>query len=574
MSAGCNTSKDRCPRSLFATLLCVAAAGTFLAQSSNAEKLPEGLSRYNPAGLSAEWQYEGVAFFGYPLSTTGADLVPVYRLHNPSRGYLLTASDGESMDALKEGYVREGIAFYAPRKGSIPIYRVRNKRNGCYSYSSKTSGAADPDSSVEGLAFYGVDNGLGGPRASGVPVWRYKNSASDCYLFTASRESPYQVGAFYFGSFSPSASNIINGTRRVYGRQNDWWGGVDDFYGAQPGIPANRRGWDADWSELKPAIGYYNQQSVDVLEEHIQQAADAGLTFFSFYWYWSEAKHSELYPEALTSFLQARNSSRMRFNLTLYAHPWSNDMAITTDNAHAVVDQLVHYFKAPQYLRLPDGRPVFSIGDARNIRPPSGAACTTDQCYLMAIGNFLSLLKIASIKELGVAPFIEIQAGVPAWDKEQDADAITCLVPPFTIAGGTAYPQFTTKIFTQLSGPGKPISPCMLENFDERPRQDILIPDRSAVRYLVGKSNAAFRNNLQVAKDFADKDFVRSGSPASHIVYLYAWNEWHEGGIIEPNAKTGSTTLNIITDVFQLPRVHSRCLDDGQCQVATPGALH
>ena len=113
--------------------------------------------------------------------------------------------------------------------------------------------------------------------------------------------------------------------------------------------------------------------------------------------------------------------------------------------------------------------------------------------------------------------------------------------------------------------PGKPVSPCMMQNFDERPRQDVQIKERAAVRYFVGKTDALFRQNLQAAKQFSDHAFAKDGSPASRIIYLYAWNEWHEGGILEPNTATGARDLNIVTDVFSLPRLPSRCLEGNAC---------
>jgi len=105
----------------------------------------------------------------------------------------------------------------------------------------------------------------------------------------------------------------------------------------------------------------------------------------------------------------------------------------------------------------------------------------------------------------------------------------------------------------------------MFENFDERPRQDLQIADRTAVRYFVGKTDAAFRHNLAATKQFSDSEYLKDHNAADRIIYLYAWNEWHEGGILEPNVATGAADLNVVTDVFQLPRSPSRCLDQGMC---------
>lgn len=536
-----------------------------------AKEMPDELSRFNPAGLSQEWQYEGTAFRALPNPRSGRGDVAIFRLYHTQRGFLLTASASEVSAAERQGFMRQGVAFYAPIKSDVPVYRFRSATNGSFYYSVDRREAASMSSGDEEIAFYAADlpsdlrSTVADTDGATVPVSRYKNSPTQYYLFTAGRESRYRIGVFYFSSFSSSAKNIINGTRKVYGRENDWWGGVKDFYGNEPGIRQDTRGWGGDWSDLKPAIGYYDQKSVATLEKHIQQASDAGLSFFSFYWYWSNAKHGELYPEGLASFLHARNANLLRFNLSLYAHPWDDDMAITPDIAPEIVKNLVSYFKDPKYLRLPDGRPIFVIGDDSNIRLAKGEKCSTSECHVRAMNNFLGLLKQVSIQTLGVAPFVQIQAGAPAWADDKALDGITCLTPPYKIGAGTPYPYFTQEIFAPLADQGKPVSPCMLENFDERPRQDIVIPDRSAMLYFVGKTDTLFRHNLEVAKQFADTSYLAHSNPASLIVYLYAWNEWHEGGIIEPTAHSGARTLNTVTDVFQLPRVASPCLDRGQC---------
>jgi len=350
--------------------------------------LPSGLSRYNPAGLATNWVYEADAFNVLREPDSSGTTIPVIRLQHPQRGYFLTLSPKEVEIAEKSGFVEQGIAFYVVGTSSIPVHRFRIPTTGGYFYA--TNGATVPDKGWvdEGVAFYASPPQADDAAATSVvAVARCREATSGRYLFTAGRESPYKVGVFYFGSFSPSAKRLIDATARVYGRQNDWWGGVEDFYGKQPGIRPDTRNWPGSWPYLKPAIGYYNQDSVDTLRKHIHQAADAGLSFFSFYWYWSNKKSDEYYPEALNSFVHEDTNGLLKFNLTLYAPPWEDDMVINSTNAAAVVSKLVEYFANPNYLRLPDGRPVFAMGDHRNIRGLNGKKCevTDNPCFVRAV---------------------------------------------------------------------------------------------------------------------------------------------------------------------------------------------
>lgn len=540
----------------------VGAALCTLAIAAHAADLPAGLSRFNPAGLAAEWTYEGVAFRA--LSKPGADTVPVHRLRHPQKGYRLAASEEEREAARGEGFEAERVVFHAPAKGGVAVHGYRDDAGHRF-YSAERKPPSPGGWTDAGVAFRGYARGTG--PADAADVWRYRRGDSGTWLFTASDESPYVVGAFYFGLFSPSGTQSIEGTERVHGRKNDWWGGVSDFYGREKGIPADRRGWSGDFSELKPAIGYYDQRSVDTLEKHIRQASDAGLSFFGFYWYWSRAKQGERLPEAMRSFLAARNPAGLRFNLALYAHPWDDDMAIDPSNQDAVIAKLLEAFADARYLRLPDARPVFVIGDVRNIRADDGKKCGTTPCMVAATGRFVAALKAASRAKLGVQPFVQMQPG-PGWDAIAQADGATCLLPPVEVAGGTPYPRLDASVFAPWAKSGRPFSPCMMENFDERPRQDVQIRERAAVRYFTGKTEALFRNNLGAAKRYSDEAAARGEGPAARIVYLYAWNEWHEGGILEPNATTGARDLNVVTDVFQLSREPSRCLDQGECAAA------
>jgi hypothetical protein len=393
-------------------------------------------------------------------------------------------------------------------------------------------------------------------------------SVAAALLLFASRagaaDSPYIVGAYYFGSFAPSAKELIAGTSRVYGRQGDWWGGVRDFHG-DAGVKADTRGWSGDFSRLKPAIGYYDQSSTATLEQHIREASDAGLSFFSFYFYWSRATGGERQPEALRSFLAARNPQRFRFNLSLYSHPWDDDMSIAGDEYEKLARHVAKYFADPRYLKLPDGRPVFVIGDTGNLRAPDGSKCSTNACSGQAANRLIELIGRFAREEGVAAPFVQVQAGAQGWDVVSAAQGVTCLVPPIVVGPGTPYPKLEPNVFAPLANGGKPVSPCMFDDFDERPRQDIAIRERGTVRRFVGKTDDAFLHNLATARAFSDAQWAKDHDPAARIVYLYAWNEWHEGGILEPNAANGAHDLDLVARAFGLARKPSPCLDEGRC---------
>jgi hypothetical protein len=58
-----------------------------------------------------------------------------------------------------------------------------------------------------------------------------------------------------------------------------------------------------------------------------------------------------------------------------------------------VANRLVDYFAMPNYLNFSDGRPVFVLGDFRNIRDADGKKCADAACSAKAAGAFLGALR-------------------------------------------------------------------------------------------------------------------------------------------------------------------------------------
>jgi hypothetical protein len=107
--------------------------------------------------------------------------------------------------------------------------------------------------------------------------------------------------------------------------------------------------------------------------------------------------------------------------------------------------------------------------------------------------------------------------------------------------------------------PGKVLMPCFMQNLDDRPRIGVM--GRARSDHFTDHSSTNFALGLQDVKTWIDAQ----DDELSHFVTLYAWNEWHEGGRIEPNACEGALYLNLISDVFQLPIGEHPCRISGDC---------
>jgi len=112
------------------------------------------------SALQNGYSLQGAGFYAYTSPGSDTDLVPVYRLYNPSfTNYFYTTSTNERDTAVSHGFTNQGIAFYAYNSSvnnSVPIYRSFSDAHG-YFYTASAS-ERDYASTIkwayQGVAFY------------------------------------------------------------------------------------------------------------------------------------------------------------------------------------------------------------------------------------------------------------------------------------------------------------------------------------------------------------------------------------------------------------------------------------
>lgn len=367
---------------------------------------------------------------------------------------------------------------------------------------------------------------------------------------------PPRVGAFYFGSFS-SADNdpqIIDGGLEVYGPPADAWAGVRQFY---PNGALQWTGTDA-FLQLKPEIGYYDQLDPQVLRQHILQAKAYGLSYFAFYWFWDNepGEFDEWLNDGLESFLTVKDdpetypgTTGFEFYLTLAQMPQDLRYADWPDGP---VAKLVSYFSHPAYLKI-GGRPVVHILDTRfsaidddELAIVTAGAPLSDGAATSNAENFIALLQVRTAAALGVHPIVLMSSELPYARAVGNSEGLSCLHPGAISWGPSSYATFTQGIqpFLTSSSTPKPMLPCVTSGFDERPREDIvwyLRPgpggaDPYPARYFLESNHpdvrlAYYSEALDQVKHWMDTHTDAFG--LSRMLTIYAWNEWHEGGILE-----------------------------------------
>jgi hypothetical protein len=118
----------------------------------------------------------------------------------------------------------------------------------------------------------------------------------------------------------------------------------------------------------------------------------------------------------------------------------------------------------------------------------------------------------------------------------------------------------------------KPTMRCAMSGFDERPRTGLYFPagQPSQARYFKDDTKAQF----PAAMESTRRDM--EGEPATVVdndLTVYAWNEWAEGGHIEPNVRDHSYYLEALQKTFGLiPRDASVPAPPAPPHPATSGA--
>lgn len=428
-----------------------------------------------------------------------------------------------------------------------------------------------------------------------------------------------RVGAYYFGSFSSGShdEDIVAFGQQVYGSStNPWWSGVRQFF------PGGNREWGCTaWQapnhqafiQLKPTLGYYDQSQPQVLYQHIRQAKRFGLSHFSFYWFWENRwfDNPSLYPydeylnDGLESFLAVKASpgtypdaGGFEFYLNLAGMPL--DLRYVNhqpDPLHpSPMARLVGYFKHPSHMKI-GGRPVVVIGDtsrtaidnAQRLRLQSGGVLTPAEAKTNA-ELFIAALQAATYADplLGVYPIVLTD---PSYPDVANSEAHTCLHPGGIPWGGaTSFAQFVEGIEAYLTR-SKPMLPCVTSGFDERPREDVVwflrnpnmpdprlpppsptppvnpaLHDPLPARYFWESTSpdarlAHYEESLQRVKHWMDNPPVGASDPYGlrRILTIYAWNEWHEGGILEPAQRCTQIGVNLPGQTPQCPTGQSCC---------------
>ncbi|NBD24542.1 glycoside hydrolase family 99-like domain-containing protein [Paenibacillus glycinis] len=356
---------------------------------------------------------------------------------------------------------------------------------------------------------------------------------------------PYEVAVYYFPQWHPDAKNeAIRG---------EGWTEWPTLRAAKPLFPGHAQPKVPLWGEL-------DESDPAVSEKQIEAAADHGVTSFIYDWYWDMGggEGSFLHRALEDGFLQAGNRDRLRFGIM-----WANHNEVARERFDAMTDYLIiRYFKEPNFLKL-DGKLYFSIYECHTlIKGLGGIEETRD-----ALASFRAKTREAGCGELHVNL---VEWGLNDRHREIIGPDASALVRALGIDSVTSYvwihhaepDAFPDAPYEDCAHAAAgmwpafrdaypvPYYPNATMGWDPGPRCE---QDKPHVRgeypytpILTGNTPEAFEAMLVELKDYLD----RESGLNNRMFTIYAWNEWTEGGYLEPDTVHGMKYLEAIRTVF------------------------
>jgi hypothetical protein len=293
--------------------------------------------------------------------------------------------------------------------------------------------------------------------------------------------------------------------------------------------------------ERTPIWGWQTS-TPDVMKKQIDAAADAGIKFFSFDWYYPNSKKYtyKTMPlnHALGLYSVAPNKSRLKFNLMVINQKY---FVIGPDDWDTVTAEWIRLFKDPQYVKV-DGKPLITFFTDKSLIKSFGSV----EAVRQALDKFRLACKNAGFKGVTIATGVS-----PAAGPVQEAAACG-----FDLLTGYSYRSGdirrgtipieeiqSTKLWDRvIQNTGVPFMPVITLNWD--PRTKNMLPMYKQSPVYVGYSAKTVYNSIQIAKKWmADNP---NNTTKERVAIMYAWNEYNEGAWLTPSVAWGNQLLDAV----------------------------
>jgi len=306
--------------------------------------------------------------------------------------------------------------------------------------------------------------------------------------------------------------------------------------------------WLSSYPERTPLIGAYDEGAQSVMDTSIRDAIKGGLDYFVFNWYYNSVKKA---PEGAHAFNNFMVSPVDGMQAAIGFEPHTSVPPIATiQDWYDILEHWATAFANKKYLRF-NGRPVvFNI----KLEHTHTALTKRSDTLLGTTGlTHKELLDSARDRTGENIYFVACGAALPYWintARFAGYDAYTAYNYSNTWTSrdpGVAGPVATS--YAELHAVYVAEWNYLVNNLN----MDLILPTTAGFNSLPwGGSGrpgiatlAEFEAHLVAVKSFID------ANPKVRSSVLYAWNEWGEGGFVQPCRQYGRMKLNITRRVLK-----------------------
>lgn len=324
---------------------------------------------------------------------------------------------------------------------------------------------------------------------------------------SAQKKAQIKVGAYYFDGWA--------GHHRASNNPAETWA---------KNAPSNSsKRLAEEFGEREPVWGW-RDDAQEIMERQIDLAADNGIEFFLFCWYWRD-NGGPINPSAIESlslhtsmnlYLKAKNKNRIKFGLLVANHQGSEIKG--TENWGKATEFWMKYFNDPQYVKV-DGKPLVVIFNS--------GGCDND-----AIAKMQEVSKAQGLNQgLSIAGCGNVA------DKNFGYKTHYNMNPGYT-AGHEAhkYSELIDSHKKNWVGTEKqPYIPEVTVGWDKRPWEDKSGKGTGGAKegwYFPNRTTKEFKGFLTDAITWMDGHPTQTTK--ERYVLIYAWNELGEGGYLVP----------------------------------------
>lgn len=270
-----------------------------------------------------------------------------------------------------------------------------------------------------------------------------------------------------------------------------------------------------EFADREPIWGW-RDDSLAVMERQIDLAADHGITFFAFCWYWNKDPQKILQDPKHTGlqlFLKAKNNHRLKFCLLVANH--AGYLVQGADEWQQAAEGWLPYLKHPQHVTVA-GKPLVILFNPRNADPDGFA-------------------RIQTVARKSGLPGVTI-AGCGGGEAKQGFTHRTHynIVPGY--AGEPRAHKFAQLVQAhQRAWSGsrtQPYLPALTVGWDKRPWEGTRGLGQKPGSYFPDRTPEQVAAALDSAITWMDRHPEQT--TAERLMLLYAWNEFGEGGYLAP----------------------------------------